>query len=171
MIEKARAGEIDIILVKSISRFARNVIDLLSIIQELRVNGVEVLFEREGLSSLDVKCDSYLTMYAKFAEEEIVSMSKNVNWRNQKDFRDGRYKINASQMLGFRYDENRKVVIDEAGAKWIRRYSSDTPTGNPLPKSLNSWRKTMLKQGSGTQSGPQARSMPSSATRNTWAMP
>jgi DNA invertase Pin-like site-specific DNA recombinase len=120
MIEKARAGEIDIILVKSISRFARNVIDLLSIIQELRVNGVEVLFEREGLSSLDVKCDSYLTMYAKFAEEEIVSMSKNVNWRNQKDFRDGRYKINASQMLGFRYDENRKVVIDEAGAKWIR---------------------------------------------------
>lgn len=120
MIEKAKAGDIDIILVKSISRFARNVIDLLTIIHELRNKGVEVLFEREGISSLDVKCDTYLTMYSKFAEEEAISMSKNVSWKNEKDFRDGRYRINASQTLGFKYDGNRKVVIDKENAEWVR---------------------------------------------------
>lgn len=85
MLTKAFLGEIDIILVKSISRFSRNLLDMLRIIQELRDKGVEVIFEKENISSLDTKCDNYLTLYAKFAEEELVSMGKNVKWSIEKD--------------------------------------------------------------------------------------
>ena len=132
MIALAKMGRIDIILVKSISRFARNVIDLLTAIQELRVIGVEVIFEKERISTLDPNSDNYLTLYSKFAEEELVSMSKNVNWRNEKDMRDGRYRLRTSQMLGYRYNANNEVYIVEEEAKWIReifeRYAKgDTP--------------------------------------------
>ena len=66
MLTKAFAKEIDIILVKSISRFARNVIDLLSVIQELRDSDIEVYFEKENISTFDTKSDNYLTLYSKF---------------------------------------------------------------------------------------------------------
>ena len=120
MISLAKMERIDIILVKSISRFARNVVDLLSTIQELREHGVEVIFEKERVSSLDGLSDNYLTVYSKFAEEELVSTSKNVNWRNTKNMRDGNYRLRTSQMLGYRYNENGDIYIVEEEAKWIR---------------------------------------------------
>lgn len=120
MLDKAKSNQIDIILVKSISRFARNVIDLLTTIQELRLKGIEVFFERENLSSLDYKCDELLTCYAKFAEEESESISKNVKWAVEKAKRDGKYFINTWQMLGYSYNENHEIIIVEEEAKWIR---------------------------------------------------
>ncbi len=121
MISKALQGQIDIILVKSISRFARNVIDLLTTIQELRDNGIEVYFERENFSSLDYKSDTMLTCYAKFAEEESLSISKNCNWRIQKNYAEGKYYLQISHHLGYRYDENKNIIIYEPEAKWIRK--------------------------------------------------
>ncbi|MBR0294296.1 MAG: recombinase family protein, partial [Bacilli bacterium] len=120
MLQNAFAGEIDIILVKSISRFARNVIDLLSTIQELRDIGVEVYFEKEGISTLDTKSDNYLTLYAKFAEEELVSMSKNVNWTIENKIKNGNYNICGYQIFGFSMDEDRKLIVNEKEAKWVR---------------------------------------------------
>lgn len=132
MISLAKLGKIDIIIVKSISRFARNVLDLLETIQDLRVLGTEVIFEKERISTLDPQSDNYLTLYSKFAEEELISMSRNVNWRNQKNMRDGRYRLRTSQMLGYRYNSNNEIYIVEEEAKWIReifeRYAKgDTP--------------------------------------------
>lgn len=132
MISLAKLGKIDIIIVKSISRFARNVLDLLETIQDLRVLGTEVIFEKERISTLDPQSDNYLTLYSKFAEEELISMSKNVNWRNQKNMRDGRYRLRTSQMLGYRYNSNNEIYIVEEEPKWIReifeRYAKgDTP--------------------------------------------
>lgn len=120
MLSKAFAGEIDIIIVKSISRFARNLLDFLKIIQELRDIDVEVYFEKENISTLDPKSDNYLTLYSKFAEEELVSMSRNVKWSVQKRMREGKYYINASQIFGYMFDSKRNVVINEEEAKWVR---------------------------------------------------
>lgn len=120
MISKAFNKEIDVILVKSISRFARNVIDLLSAIQELRDANVEVYFEKENISSLDTSSDTYLSMYAKFAEEELISMSKNVSWSIQNKMKRGLFYLDAAKLYGYMFDENRNIIINEKEAKWIR---------------------------------------------------
>ena len=120
MIEKAKNGLIDVIIVKSISRFARNVMNLLVTVQELTTIGVEVFFEKEGISTMDPQSTVYLTCWAQFAEEEIKSMSANKRWRDGKNYRDGIYHINTNQMLGFRLNNNKEVEIYEPEAKWIR---------------------------------------------------
>ena len=124
MIENARAGLIDIILVKSISRFARNIIDLLTLVRELRKKGIEIYFESQNISSLDTKCDQMITMYAEFAEEEALSVSENVRWRVKKNMFDGKYYLPVNQMLGYRYDEKGKIIIYEPEAKIIRKIYS-----------------------------------------------
>ena len=120
MISKAFNNEIDVILVKSISRFARNVIDLLSVIQELRDANIEVYFEKENISTLDTSSDTYLSMYAKFAEEELISMSKNVSWSIQNKMKRGLFYLDAAKLYGYMFDENRNIIINEKEAKWIR---------------------------------------------------
>lgn len=120
MIADAKAGLIDIILVKSVSRFARNLIDLLEIVREFRKLGIEIYFEQQHTSSLDFKCDQMITLYAQFAEEEAISVSKNQKWRLDVDRKAGRYYIEVNRMLGYRYDENGNVVIQEDEAKIIR---------------------------------------------------
>ena len=120
MIENAKAGLIDIILVKSVSRFARNIIDLLTEVRELRKLGVEIYFESQEMSSLDMKSDMMITMYAEYAEEEAISVSENVKWRVEKNKRDGIYHLPVNQMLGYRYDENGDIYIYEEEAKIIR---------------------------------------------------
>ena len=80
MIDKARAGEIDIILTKSVSRFARNTVDLLSVVRELRSMGVEVRFERENISTLSGEGELLLTLLASFAQAESDQQSQSVKW-------------------------------------------------------------------------------------------
>ena len=119
MIQKARQGQIDIILVKSISRFSRNVIDALKTLRELKEKNVEVYFEEQDLSSLDFKCDQILTLYAKFAEEEALNVSANVKWRFKKNMQDASYAF-PTNLMGYTKDERGKIAIDEGKAKWIR---------------------------------------------------
>ncbi len=121
MIEDAKSGFIDVILVKSVSRFARNLIDLLTLVRQLRKINVEVYFEQQEMSSLDTACDQMITLFAEFAEEEARSVSQNVRWRNEKNRREGRYYVPAHQMLGFAFDENGELAIDENEAKWVRK--------------------------------------------------
>ena len=119
MLTKARAGDIDIIITKSISRFARNVINLLETIQELRRLNVEVIFEREHFSSFDPKTEMMLTIYAKFAEEEAESISKNVKWRHEINVQNGNYFI-PSNLYGFTKDKFGNIIINDSEAKWIK---------------------------------------------------
>jgi len=121
MIENAKNGFIDIILVKSVSRFSRNLIDLLTIVRDLRKIGVEIYFEQQNMSSLDTTCDQMITLYADFAEEEAKSVSQNVRWRNEKNRRDGVYRLPTGQMKGYRYNEAGEVEIIEEDAKFIRK--------------------------------------------------
>ena len=120
MIEAARNGAIDKILVKSISRFSRNTVDALSLIRELRKLNVEVYFERENISSFDLSIDMMLSIMSAFAEEEARQTSENIKWSHRVRMRKGKYTIPTKSMLGFKYDENKKPIINEDEAKTIR---------------------------------------------------
>lgn len=90
MLTKAHAGGIDLILTKSISRFARNTVDLLETVRELKSLGVEVRFEREDISSTSADGELMLTLLASFAQAESEQLSQNVQWRVRKGFEQGK---------------------------------------------------------------------------------
>ena len=79
MFQKVRNGEIDRIYTKSVSRFARNKVELMEVVREFRDLGVEIIFESENIHTLDPKCGLILTVMASLAEEELLSMSQNQN--------------------------------------------------------------------------------------------
>lgn len=89
MLASARAGEIDLILTKSISRFARNTVDLLEVVRELNGLGVEVRFEKEGISTATADGEFMLTLLASFAQAESEQLSANVKWRVHQQFEQG----------------------------------------------------------------------------------
>ncbi|MFQ7738365.1 MAG: recombinase family protein, partial [Emergencia timonensis] len=80
MVSDAKAGRINLILTKSISRFARNTVDTLQTVRELKALGVEVIFEKENIRTLDKQCEVLLTIMSSLAQEESRSISENVRW-------------------------------------------------------------------------------------------
>ena len=87
MIEDALAGKIDLILTKSVSRFARNTVDSLVTIRQLKEKGVEVFFEKENIYTLDAKGELLLTIMSSLAQEEARSISENTSWGRRKSLR------------------------------------------------------------------------------------
>lgn len=120
MIEAARNGFIDLILVKSISRFSRNTVDSLSLVNELRNLGVEILFENDNISSFDLSIDMMLSIMSAFAEEEARQISENIKWSHRRRMREGKYTIPTKIMLGFTRDEDNNLIIDEDESEIIR---------------------------------------------------
>ena len=101
LMQEAEQGQIDIILTKSISRFARNVVDCQRYVKDLKSRGVEVRFEREGISSMDASSDFIFSMLATVAQEESRSIGENVRWRYAKNFEKGIYHIGSNRILGY----------------------------------------------------------------------
>ena len=104
-------GLIDIILCKSISRFARNTVDLLQTIRHLKDIGVEVKFEKENISTFSKDGEFMLSILASFAQEESNSISENVKWGLRKRFEDGSIGAANKHIYGYRYDEELKKYI------------------------------------------------------------
>ena len=102
MIEDCRAGKIEKIMVKSVSRFARNTVDALNYIRELRDMNVSVQFESENIDTLTPGGEVLLTILAAMAEQESRTMSNNIKWAYQKKFEKGEVTINTGLMLGYR---------------------------------------------------------------------
>lgn len=96
MIEDALAGKIDLILTKSVSRFARNTVDSLVTIRQLKEKGVEVFFEKENIYTLDAKGELLLTIMSSLAQEEARSISENTSWGRRKSFADGKVSLGYS---------------------------------------------------------------------------
>lgn len=115
MIAAAENGEIDIILTKSIQRFARNTVDLLETVRHLKDIGVEVRFEKENINSMSGDGELLLSILASFAQEESISISKNVKWgikkRYEKGIPNGRFRV-----YGYRWEGDQLVVIPEEAA-------------------------------------------------------
>ena len=93
MIEDALAGKIDLIITKSVSRFARNTVDSLTTIRMLKERGIEVYFEEQNIYTLDSKGELLLTIMSSIAQEESRSISENVTWGQRKRFADGKVTI------------------------------------------------------------------------------
>ena len=117
LIQDAEQGQIDIILTKSISRFARNVVDCQRYVKDLKSRGVEVRFEREGISSMDASADFIFSMLATVAQEESRSISENVRWRYAKDFEKGVYRLGGNRILGYDMGDDGKLTPN--GDAWI----------------------------------------------------
>ena len=121
MIDLALSGGIDIILTKSISRFARNTVDTLQTVRELKAVGVEVRFEKENLHTFDPKCEMMLTIMSSLAQEESRSISENVRWGKQKSMRDGKVSLAYSRFLGYKKGSDGRPEIVEEEAAIIRK--------------------------------------------------
>lgn len=112
MIADCEAGKIDIILTKSISRFARNTVDLLNAVRHLKELGISVQFEKEHIDSLSEDGELMLTLLASFAQEEVRSLSDNVKWGTRKRFEKG-IPNGRFQIYGYRWEGDHLVVEPE----------------------------------------------------------
>ena len=137
LLEDCDAGKIDIVLCKSISRFARNVVDLLETVRHLKSLGVDVWFEKENIQSLSADGELMLGILAGFAEEESRSQSDNAKWSIQKKFERGDQWHTAA--YGYRWD-GKSFVIHEEEAEAIRVIYDNFLKDIPL-KQTSRWLK------------------------------
>ena len=126
LIRDCKAGRIDIILTKSLSRFARNTVTTLQTVRELRELGVDVWFEKENLHSLGLDVEFVISIYASFAQEESRSASENQKWKIRKNFSEGI--PTANPMMGYRYENGVYVIIPEE-AETVRMIFEDYLSG------------------------------------------
>ncbi len=117
MLDLARRGQIDRIFVKSIARFARNYVETIETIRELRQLNIPVQFDEEGIDTNDPKCNLLLNVYASLAEEELKSMSANQKWSVRKRFENGSVEI--GRMYGYDYVDG-KLSINKKEAEAVK---------------------------------------------------
>lgn len=122
MVEDCLAGRIDLVLTKSISRFARNTVDTVTTIRKLKEKGVGVYFEKENIFSTDSKGEFLLTIMSSLAQEESRSISENVTWGQRKRMADGMVSLAYSRFLGYdKGEEKYTMVVNEEQAVTVRR--------------------------------------------------
>ena len=121
MIQDCMAGNIDMIITKSISRFARNTLDCLKYIRELKEKNIPVFFEKENINTMDSKGEVLLTIMASLAQQESQSLSQNIKLGLQYRFQNGEVRVNHSRFLGYTKDEEGNLVIEPAEAEVVKR--------------------------------------------------
>ena len=120
MVADALAGKIDLIVTKSVSRFARNTVDSLTTIRQLKEKGIECYFEKENIWTFDGKGELLITIMSSLAQEESRSISENVTWGQRKRMADGKVAIPFKHTLGFKRGPKGEILVDEEQAKTIR---------------------------------------------------
>ncbi|WP_071432703.1 recombinase family protein [Angelakisella massiliensis] len=121
MIRLCRKRKIDLVLVKSISRFARNTVDCLHYIRALKELGIAVIFEKENINTLDSEGEMLITLLGAFAQAESESISQNVRWGIRQAMREGRISLRCKQLYGFTEDENGQPQALPDEAEVVRR--------------------------------------------------
>ena len=159
MIQDALDGKIDLIVTKSVSRFARNTVDTLTTVRKLKNKGVEVYFEKENIYTLDSKGELLITIMGSLAQEESRSISENTTWGQRKRFADGKVTMSYKSFLGYEKGEdgNPKIVEKEAKivsliyqlfleGKSIRNIANLlTEQKVPTPKGKEKWAVSTIK--------------------------
>ena len=126
LMAECRAGNVDIILTKSLSRFARNTVTTLNMVRALKELGVDVWFERENIHSLGADGEFMLTILASFAQEESLSASENQKWKIRKSFSEGI--LTSTTMYGYCFEQGELFIIPEE-AEVVRMIFSDYLSG------------------------------------------
>ena len=121
MIDECMAGNIDMIITKSISRFARNTLDCLKYIRQLKDKNIPVYFEKENINTMDSKGEVMLTIMASLAQQESQSLSQNVKLGLQYRYQQGEIQVNCNRFLGYAKNEKKKLVIVPEEAEIVKR--------------------------------------------------
>lgn len=132
MIEECMAGHIDMVITKSISRFARNTLDCLKYIRLLKEKNIPVFFEKENINTMDSKGEVLLTIMASLAQQESESLSKNVKLGLQFRYQNGEVQVNHNRFMGYTKDENGHLIIVPSEAKVIKRIYLEYLQGSSL---------------------------------------
>ncbi|MCB2942783.1 recombinase family protein [Streptococcus suis] len=160
MVEDALDGKIDLIITKSVSRFARNTVDSLTTVRQLKEVGVEIYFEKENIWTLDSKGELLITIMSSLAQEESRSISENVTWGLRKQFAEGKVHFPYTNVLGFKAGEDGAIVVDQDEAKTVRYIFQQALIGKspyhiakdlteqviPSPSSKSHWNATTIKR-------------------------
>jgi len=158
MVKDALAGKIDLIVTKSVSRFARNTVDSLTTVRKLKEHGTEIYFEKENIFTFDSKGELLITIMSSLAQEESRSISENVTWGQRKRFADGTVSMPYKQFLGYEKGEDGTPVINEEEAAIVRLIyklflEGKTPAGIcryleqqgiPTPSGKQKWSQTTV---------------------------
>lgn len=120
MVQDALAGKIDLIITKSVSRFARNTVDSLSTIRKLKENGCECYFEKENIWTFDAKGELLITIMSSLAQEESRSISENTTWGQRKRFADGKVTVPFGRFLGYDRGPDGNLVVNKEQAKTVQ---------------------------------------------------
>lgn len=153
MISDCESGNIDIILTKSISRFARNTIDLLETVRHLKDLGVEVIFERENINSLSKDGELMLTILASYAQEEVRSISENIKWRMRKSMASGKPNaVTSFHIYGYRWEDDTLVIVPEEAAI-VRRIFDEYQSGKSMYRIAQELKKDNIPTKEGGQWG------------------
>ena len=121
MIAACKRGKIDLILTKSLSRFARNTVDSLEVVRMLRANGIGVIFEKENINTLTESSEFLLTLFSGFAQAESESLSTIITWGQQQSMKNGKVAFQYSKLLGYRRGEDGQPEIVPEGAETVKR--------------------------------------------------
>ena len=134
MIDECMAGNIDMIITKSISRFARNTLDCLQYIRQLKDKNIPVYFEKESINTMDAKGEVLITIMASLAQQESQSLSQNVKLGLQYRYQQGKVQVNYNRFLGYTKDKDGHLVIDPEQAEIVKRIYREYLEGSSMDK-------------------------------------
>lgn len=169
MIEDCKAGKIDMILTKSISRFSRNTVDCLKYTRELKDMNIAVFFEKENINTLDAKGEVLMTIMAALAQQESESLSANVRLGIQFRNQQGKVQINHNWFLGYTKDENGKLIIVPEEAAVVQRIYAEYLDGRSFLQIKRGLEADEVLNGAVIKSGTKATSNRFLPTRSTSA--
>lgn len=149
MMRMCKRGKIDLILCKSVSRWARNTVDGLNTVRELKSRGIAVCFEKENINTIKETSEFLITLFAGFAQAESESLSQNVKWGKQKSMRDGNVIFQYKWLLGYAEGRDGQPVIVPEEAKTVERIFREYLAG----RSLKQIQEGLIKDGVSTVSG------------------
>ena len=132
MIAECMDGNIDMVITKSISRFARNTLDCLKYIRQLKDKNISVYFEKENINTTDAKGEVLLTIMASLAQQESQSLSQNVKLGLQYRYQQGKVQVNHKRFMGYTKDEDGNLIIVPEEAEIIKRIYREYLEGKSL---------------------------------------
>lgn len=114
-------GKIDMVLTKSVSRFSRNTLDAITYIRKLKAKGIPIIFEKEGINTMQMASEMALCFLSGFAQAESESISRNVTWGKRQQFKNGNVTFQYSRLLGYEKGEDGQPVIVPEQAEIVKR--------------------------------------------------
>lgn len=134
MIDECMAGNIDMIITKSISRFARNTLDCLQYIRLLKDKNITVYFEKESINTMDAKGEVLITIMASLAQQESQSLSQNVKLGLQYRYQQGKVTVNCNRFLGYTKGNDGRLVIDPEQSEVVKRIYREYLEGSSMDR-------------------------------------